>query len=78
MNKSKTKLFVSMVIQITFSYIEQVLHLQMLVNMLFEQMQPFLTYYALVETFEFYHRHLYMLSYLQTALGHNVVPNMIR
>ena len=42
--------------------------------MLFVPMRPFLPYYALVETYEFYHLRLYKPSYPQTTLVHNEVP----
>ena len=63
---------------ITFSYIEQVLPLQKLADMRVGRMQPFLSYYALVGTFEFYHPLLYMLSYLQIILVHSGAPSFIR
>ena len=37
-------------------------------------MRPFLPYYALVETYEFYHLHPDKPSYPQTTLVHNAVP----
>ena len=42
--------------------------------MLFVPMRPFLPYYALVETYEFYHLHPDKPSYPQTTLVHNEVP----
>ena len=60
--------------KITFSCILQAAHHQTLVDMPFALMRPFLPYYALVETYEFYHLHLYKPSYPQITLVHNEVP----